>query len=139
MFPFTLIYPSLILFKKLVLAAILVSDEFDTQLIGFLLVNMLTMTSIFLLHPYHSTLLNAQAIFNEAVLFLIYMQAHMFIPRSLLDMDLLLKDSKVMLFLILLVVVINALFVIFSKVNLLVKCTNLIRKKQDQVKVKIEF
>ena len=79
--------------KKLVLSALLTTNSYQTELIGFMLMNVVSLTAIYMLRPYKSNLLNAQAIFNDIMLFLIFMHAHRFIPRSLVDVAALTKDS----------------------------------------------
>lgn len=129
-YPLSIAYQVVIMAKKLILTALISTNSYQTELIGFMLMNVASLTAVYMLRPFKSTLLNAQAIINDILLFLIYMQAHRFIPRSLVDVTALTKDSLVMIFLIMVLTFINALFVILSKIALLVRCRNLIREKQ---------
>ena len=80
-YPLTLFSPIVMHLKLLLLCLLILSNDTQTQLTCSMLLNLSTMTFVLLVHPFKSNVKNAQLIFNEMALFLLYMQAHQFIPK----------------------------------------------------------
>ena len=58
-YPLSIAYHAVVLAKKLVLSALLTTNYYQTELIGFMLMNVASLTALYLLRPYKSLLLNA--------------------------------------------------------------------------------
>ncbi|CDW82935.1 UNKNOWN [Stylonychia lemnae] len=132
-FPVTLFYPCFMMFKQLILAILIVQNNTEQQLTGFMILNLMNMTAVLLIFPFHTKLLNAQLIFNEMAVFLVYMQAHIFIPKTSLVMSEQKSYARLLIMMILLIVGVNACFVIFSKVTQIVKCKSVARNKPNEI------
>ncbi|CDW73786.1 UNKNOWN [Stylonychia lemnae] len=134
-YPVSLFYPSILMFKLLVVSLLAVSFDTQAQLTGYLIINLLNLTAVLLVMPFEVRLLNAQLIFNEMAVFVIYMQAHMFIPKTLIQITDFRQYAKQFQMIIVFMVGVNACFVIFSKVTQIVKCKSVARSKPNQLPI----
>ncbi|CDW76006.1 UNKNOWN [Stylonychia lemnae] len=134
-YPITIFYPCIMQLRQLISAILIVSNDYQEQLKGQMLISLICMTSSLVIQPFTSPLMNAQLIFNEMGIFLIYMQAHQFIPKTLIAQNDQTSAAKLFVMMIIGIVGVNACFVIFTKVTQIAKCKSVARAKPNKSKM----
>eukprot|EP00347_Sterkiella_histriomuscorum_P016413 403353278 len=134
-YPLTIFYPIVVQFKILLTCCLIISDATKTQLQGIMLINLMSITTAILVKPFSLQMMNYQLIFNEISVFIIYMQAHQFMPKSLINWTDYQNMTRLMVFIIFTIVAVNACFVIFQKMTQIVKCKTVARNRGEQAQI----